>query len=156
MSGDGLILRLGEFLVGCSCQFLPEPARSDRYREWTAELPYILSDARVPLAAIRSARMLLFALDHSRATCLHRIFTAARATAGDYEDRLRILSWVFTSLVSSGSGALMFFLTKGNMTAVIISVTAGIVGGLVPDYTIRLRRALQRERDRLRASQGGQ
>jgi hypothetical protein len=152
VSSDGRILRLGECLVRFACQLLPEPARSDRYREWTAELPCILNDPDIPLAGIRAARMLLFAIDHSRGAGFHRILAAAQLRGrSTISSRLVMLNWVTATFVISGSGLAAFFVSKGNMTVVIISGIASAVGSLIPVLVNRVQRAHQRERDRLRA-----
>lgn len=153
MSSDGRILRLGEYLVRCACQLLPEPARTDRYREWTAELPCILNDPDVRLGAIRAARTLLFAIDHIRATGFHRIPAAAQPKGRSASStRLLMLNWIITPFMISGSGLTAFFVSKGNIAVVIISVIAAAVGSLISALANRIRRARQREWDRIRAS----
>ena len=66
MNGERLALQLGEYLIGVACRRLPQEIREERYREWTAELPYILHDTDISVAPIRVLRMLTFAADHVR------------------------------------------------------------------------------------------
>ena len=75
MRGERLLLRAGEFLVGGACRRLPPGIRDERYREWAAELPAILHDPQVRLAARRAVRMLAYAADTLRGA----IMTPARA-----------------------------------------------------------------------------
>jgi hypothetical protein len=52
--------RAAEFLIRRACRRLPVGMRDDRYREWTAELPAIWHDPGIRIAAVRSARTLLY------------------------------------------------------------------------------------------------
>jgi DivIVA domain-containing protein len=61
MRGERRLLRIGEYLIGHACRFLPAEMRDERRREWTAELPAILRDPDTRLAAHRAARMLRYA-----------------------------------------------------------------------------------------------
>ena len=61
MRGERGLLRLSEYLIRCACRRLPAATRDERFREWTAELPAILSDPAVRLRWHRAARMLRFA-----------------------------------------------------------------------------------------------
>jgi hypothetical protein len=58
--------RLAEYLLRRACRRLPEGVREERYREWAGELPAILTDPDVRWQARRTARALLFAVDHAR------------------------------------------------------------------------------------------
>jgi hypothetical protein len=48
-------------VIGAACRRLPGDTASDRYREWTAELPAIADDPDIRAAALRAARMLRYA-----------------------------------------------------------------------------------------------
>lgn len=62
MTSRPLAQRLSQWLIGRAGRHLPAPARDERYREWTAELPAILADPEVRPALLRSARALRFAV----------------------------------------------------------------------------------------------
>jgi hypothetical protein len=64
--GHGRGQRLAEHLIRRACRHLPDDARDERYREWTAELPAILHDPDIRPQARRTARALLYAADHTR------------------------------------------------------------------------------------------
>lgn len=70
MRGERRLLRIGEYLIARACRHLPAEARDERYREWVAELPAILRDPGVRLAARRAARMLRYASGTIRGTAL--------------------------------------------------------------------------------------
>lgn len=70
MKGERALLRIGEYLVGRSSRRLPPEIRDERYREWAAELPAILHDREIRLAAYRAVRMLGYAADTLRGTAL--------------------------------------------------------------------------------------
>jgi len=70
MKGERRLLRAGEYLIARACRHLPAEARDERYREWVAELPAILQDPEVRLAARRAARMLRYASGTIRGTAL--------------------------------------------------------------------------------------
>jgi DivIVA domain-containing protein len=70
MRGERRLLRAGEYLIARACRHLPAEARDERYREWAAELPAILADPDVRLAARRAARMLRYASGTIRGTAL--------------------------------------------------------------------------------------
>lgn len=53
--------RLAGYLISRACRTLPEEVRAERYQEWAAELPAILSDPDVRRAPVRTARALGFA-----------------------------------------------------------------------------------------------
>lgn len=72
MSGTSQALRLSEYLVSRACRYLPSEIRDERYREWTAELPYILHDPDVRFTYLRILRMLAFASDHCRSALASR------------------------------------------------------------------------------------
>ena len=61
MRGERRLLRIGEYLIARACRRLSADTRDERYREWAAELPAILRDPGIRLAARRAARMLGFA-----------------------------------------------------------------------------------------------
>jgi DivIVA domain-containing protein len=52
--GERGLLRLGEYLVRRASRHLPAEIRDGRYREWAAELPAILHDPEIKLAARRA------------------------------------------------------------------------------------------------------
>jgi hypothetical protein len=58
--------RLAEYLIRRACHHLPEDIRDERYQEWTAELPAILYSPDTRYQAIRVARALCYAADHTR------------------------------------------------------------------------------------------
>jgi hypothetical protein len=70
MRGQRWLLRAGEFLVGRAARHLPAAVRDERYQEWAAELPVILSDPEIKSAGARAARMLWFAADTVRGAAL--------------------------------------------------------------------------------------
>jgi hypothetical protein len=75
MRGERQLLRLGEYLVSRACRRLPPDIREERCREWAAELPAILHDPQIRPAPRRAVRMLGYAADTVRGTCM----THARA-----------------------------------------------------------------------------
>jgi hypothetical protein len=75
MRGERRLLRLGEYLLRRAAQRLPRDIRQERYREWAAELPAILTDPQVRPAARRAVRMLAYAADAVRGAAM----TPARA-----------------------------------------------------------------------------
>jgi hypothetical protein len=60
--------RVAEGLIRRACRRLPGEAGDERYREWAAELPAILSDPDVGSGLRRSARALSYAAGISRCT----------------------------------------------------------------------------------------
>ena len=60
--------RLADRLIRRACRRLPGEAGDERYREWTAELPAILTDPGVGFGVRRSARALGYAAGISRCT----------------------------------------------------------------------------------------
>ena len=70
MRGEGRLLRIGEYLIARACRHLPAGTRDERYREWVAELPAILTDPDVRPAARRAVRMLGYASGIIRGTAL--------------------------------------------------------------------------------------
>jgi hypothetical protein len=58
--------RLADHLIRRACRRLPGEAGDERYREWAAELPAILSDSDVGSGVRRSARALRYAAGISR------------------------------------------------------------------------------------------
>lgn len=70
MRGERALLHIGEYLVGLACHRLPRAARTDRYREWAAELPAILHDPGTRFAPRRAVRMLGYAADTLRGAAL--------------------------------------------------------------------------------------
>ncbi len=62
------VQRLAEYLIRRACRHLPDDTRDERYQEWTAELPAILTDPDVRWQAARAARALRYAADHTRGT----------------------------------------------------------------------------------------
>jgi len=63
--------RVAEHLIARACRRLPGEAGNERYREWAAELPAILSDSDVSSGMRRSARALRYAAGISR--CARRL-----------------------------------------------------------------------------------
>jgi hypothetical protein len=75
--------RLAEGLIRRACRRLPGEAGDERYREWTAELPAIMSDSDVGSGVRRSARALRYAAGISRCTRrLGRVGGQPRPQAG--------------------------------------------------------------------------
>jgi len=66
MMAERQLLRLGEYMVRRACRRLPQNIRTERYREWLAELPVILQDPQAGGAARRAVRMLGYAADTTR------------------------------------------------------------------------------------------
>jgi hypothetical protein len=101
MRGERWLLRAGEFLVGRAARHLPAAARDERYQEWAAELPVILSDPEIKPAAARAARMLWFAADTLRGAALgpgparHR---GAHHGAAGMDGVLKSARWLGTGL----------------------------------------------------------
>jgi hypothetical protein len=54
--------RISSWLITLACQFYPQDTRHDRYREWTAELHYILTDTRTRPAR-RRIRIFTYSAD---------------------------------------------------------------------------------------------
>ncbi len=50
-----------ERIIRLGCRRLPAGLRDERYREWTAELPAVLTDPGIRNAAVRSVRAVSFA-----------------------------------------------------------------------------------------------
>jgi hypothetical protein len=74
--------RIAEYLIFRASRHLPGDAREERYREWVAELPAILTDPDVRLVR-RQARALRFAAGTIRtARPEHRVFRG-RLTGAD-------------------------------------------------------------------------
>ncbi len=63
--------RLADHLIRRACRRLPGEAGDERYREWAAELPAILSDPDIGSGLRRSARALRYAAGISR--CARRL-----------------------------------------------------------------------------------
>jgi hypothetical protein len=73
MTGQAGGERLATHLIGRACRRMPAEIRTERYQEWTAELPAILGDPEVRLAPVRTARALGFAVGTcASARRLHR------------------------------------------------------------------------------------
>ncbi|KJE25416.1 hypothetical protein FF36_00029 [Frankia torreyi] len=119
MTPGSLILGLAERMIRLACRRLPEDARDERYREWTAELPAILHDPDIRSASRRALRVLLFAADQHRGIPSGRVFiilvaaSQSRAVlailAGDAIlglIGLTVLLWVFHPGLSFGLGVL--------------------------------------------------
>jgi Phospholipase_D-nuclease N-terminal len=68
--------RVAEYLIARACRRLPGEAGEERYREWAAELPAILSDPDIGSGMRRSARALGYAAGVSR--CARRLGRGAR------------------------------------------------------------------------------
>ncbi len=81
MRGERWLLRIGEYLISRACRFLPGEIRDERCREWTAELPAILRDPEIRLAAHRAARMLGYAAGAVWGTALAAGGARGRLTA---------------------------------------------------------------------------
>jgi hypothetical protein len=60
--------RVAEWLIRAACHRLPADVRAERCREWTAELPAILSDESIRVSALRTLRALAFCVGISRTT----------------------------------------------------------------------------------------
>ena len=60
--------RIAEWLIRAACRRLPADARAERYREWTAELPAILSDRSIRPSFLRALRALAFGAGISKTT----------------------------------------------------------------------------------------
>lgn len=73
--------RLAERIIRRACRRVPAATRDERYREWTAELPAILSDPDVDSAVRRSARALRYAAGVARST--RRLHPPAEPASGD-------------------------------------------------------------------------
>ena len=108
MRGERQLLRLGEYLVGQACQRLPQDAREERCREWTAELPVILHDPQIRFAPWRAARMLGYAADTLRGTAM-----APDETPGLISRPLMLLGLV-TGLLSAALSILSIVLAPGD------------------------------------------
>ena len=66
MSGRGMTLRLGEFLIRRAVRRLPAENRDEWFKTFAGELPVILRDPAIRSAFRRHARMLLCAADSFR------------------------------------------------------------------------------------------
>jgi hypothetical protein len=91
MTSRPRVQRLAEYLLRRACRRLPEPARDECYREWTAELPAILQAPDTRLALHRSVRALLFAADQGRGT---RRLSAKADSARGRTFRTRVFRFV--------------------------------------------------------------
>jgi len=60
--------QIAEWLIRAACRRLPADVRAERCREWTAELPAILSDQSVRLSFLRTLRALAFCAGISKTT----------------------------------------------------------------------------------------
>jgi Phospholipase_D-nuclease N-terminal len=68
VSGTQPVQRIAERLIRASCHRLPADERAERCREWSAELPAILTDASIQLPILRSVRALRYSAGISRTT----------------------------------------------------------------------------------------
>jgi hypothetical protein len=73
------VQRIAEWLIRTVCRRLPEDVRSERCREWTAELPAILDDQSVRPPFLRALRALSFCAGMSRTT--RQLSRSARAAS---------------------------------------------------------------------------
>ena len=78
MTGSLRAQWLAERVIGSACRRLPADTGSDRYREWTAELPAILHDPDIRAAPLRTARMLRYAAGAYRSCRQLRVHGGAR------------------------------------------------------------------------------
>ena len=68
MSRAPHVQRIAEWLIHAACRRLPADARAERCREWTAELPAILTDESVRPSFLRTLRALAFCSGISKTT----------------------------------------------------------------------------------------
>jgi hypothetical protein len=128
--GQVCALALGDFLIARSCRRLSEEDGDERYVEWTAELPAILSDPDLESACRRGIRMLLFAVDQQRAA--RRLAKGSRSTWHNVGDDISdafgvaiiILRGLFYGAVFSGLGVGMLGSLVGLLAIVIGAGTA--------------------------------
>ena len=88
MSGPVTVQRIAEGLIRVSCRRLPEDVRSERFREWSAELPAILDDESVRPGFMRSLRALSYAAGIAATTrrLSPRAGRSRRAAASGWRD----------------------------------------------------------------------
>ena len=79
MSRAPRVQRLAEWLIRAACRRLPVDERTERGREWTAELPAILDDESIRPPLRRALRALSFCAGISRTT--RRLSRSSRAGA---------------------------------------------------------------------------
>jgi len=60
--------RTAEWLISAACRRLPADVRAERCREWTAELPAILTDESIRSSSQRTLRALAFCVGISKTT----------------------------------------------------------------------------------------
>jgi Phospholipase_D-nuclease N-terminal len=83
VTGPPAVQRVAEHLIRRACRRLPGEAGDERYREWAAELPAILSDPDVGPGIRRCARAVSYAAGISRCTRrLGRVGGQPRPQAG--------------------------------------------------------------------------
>jgi len=73
------VQRIAEWLISAACRRLPADVRSERCREWAAELPAILDDQGIRPSFLRALRALIFCAGISRTT--RQLSRSARASA---------------------------------------------------------------------------
>ena len=79
MSGTQRVRQIAESLIRASSRRLPEDERTERCKEWSAELPAILGDSSVRPPILRSVRALRYAAGISRTTRYLRRTSGASA-----------------------------------------------------------------------------
>ena len=81
MSGSPRAQKLAERIIGGACRRLPGEVGTERYREWTAELPAILHDPDVRAPLLRTVRMLRYAAGAYRSSRQLRVHGAAQPSS---------------------------------------------------------------------------
>ena len=129
MSGQGMTLRLGEFLIRHAVRRLPTEIRDEWFRTFTRELPVILCDPDIRSAFRRHARMLLCAADSIRGVWgLRGMLPGAAPKPGT------TVAGAFVSLGTAASVGSATVLVAAIITADIrlaIILSASVFGGLM-------------------------
>ena len=131
------VQRVAEHLIARACRRLPGEAGDERYREWAAELPAILSDPDIGSGVRRSARALSYAAGISR--CARRLGrpgppASLPARPGFPVRRVAAGVAIYLGLVGLVVGLAVAFHLHGPWPAIlIVPVAAGFVAFCLVD-----------------------
>jgi hypothetical protein len=131
------VQRLAEWLIRAACRRLPADERTERHREWTAELPAILDDESIRPPLRRALRALSFCAGISRTT--RQLSRSARAAPSqgpfgmeparhrDFLLRRAILGFLIWLVVAAGVVALLrvFLGPPGWPLGVVLALAIG-------------------------------
>lgn len=144
------VLTFCESLIQRACRGLPEDVGEDRAREWSAELPVILTDPDVRFTWVQYVRALLFAAGVAKVA--HRMPRAARSRSDDSgtsrvgpvarfvkivseESREFVTAYMEALAMSTAAG--MVAVTVGGVAALVVAIVGFGMQGF-PQWLVAL------------------